>query len=743
MKKKMKNSDIVTSAENETIIATEAEKLEAAAAKEFEQAAADNKQLSGANTEAVTDGEAEAITADAEVEAEAPNAKKHGKKIKEKGKKHKSDAEAVADAEPISDAEASGEARTADAEPIADAEAAVDAEAVISDAEADGIKAKDTAPTAKAVTRGKPQKPKSYTSGLTAVSVILHIVSFAMIIAMTAVFAVQSYLLVPYYTFWPFVGVIVMGVLALVFMIVTLTVTRKRSKKSIRRQTVSIVITFFCLTFGFGFLMTSVFPDVIAMATQRTLFTDDLYYNAEEVAEEKASLVREFIRYNLLNGNYDPALSYRDVTAHDSAGNFDNDQMGNYFTSYRQMNNESYSNMLVKMSGHKKELYDFVYNNYVLMDYEYAFTIGRERQCVALAYSDIIYSQYEKLCSEGMNNQRIASLLKSNFASMDQDGYLTFDDPLLLYAQMDGRMTVPIVLRLILDSRYTYTEPVVDEDGNIAYDGYLYEIYDPDTYEAYLDLFGDSAFAEDGFIVIDTEVSEELKAAGQRDVEPGWILYENGIVKKPMKWIVLDMDGNNMSVVEGADISGLSIAGLPIGQILVGAIDIIGPALGDLLTDGGSVDRIGLIDVIKEAAGGAALGIQIYMDDNGGLNVAVVPNNVKNGVLGYMQMSWLNSNNLLFAVITLISTRESLYIFGAIGLVLLLVAGMCREQAYKRRAIAEKRRLKAESGDGEALPGDASTDKTEEILAEAEIEDGKPSELTPKAEDAQALNLQA
>ena len=72
--------------------------------------------------------------------------------------------------------------------------------------------------------------------------VLFYILSLPLIVILSAVFCVKTYELVPYYSFWPFVGVILAGVLCLVFVIVVMCISlRKKSKRSILMQTVSII----------------------------------------------------------------------------------------------------------------------------------------------------------------------------------------------------------------------------------------------------------------------------------------------------------------------------------------------------------------------------------------------------------------------------------------------------------------------------------------------------------------------
>ena len=54
-------------------------------------------------------------------------------------------------------------------------------------------------------------------AGLTLLEVFLYLVGMPLLVVLTAVFAVQFYQMVPYYTFWPFVGVILAGGVCFLF----------------------------------------------------------------------------------------------------------------------------------------------------------------------------------------------------------------------------------------------------------------------------------------------------------------------------------------------------------------------------------------------------------------------------------------------------------------------------------------------------------------------------------------------
>ena len=150
-------------------------------------------------------------------------------------------------------------------------------------------------------------------TGLTVLEALFYVLSLPLIVILTAVFCVKTYQLVPYYSFWPFVGVILAGVLCLVFIIVVMCISlRKKSKRSILMQTVSIMVAALMLTSFIAVMLDVVLPDILAQMTSNTLFYEDLTNEtlASEQAEFNAQLDRKFILLNLLNGNYSPEFAY-------------------------------------------------------------------------------------------------------------------------------------------------------------------------------------------------------------------------------------------------------------------------------------------------------------------------------------------------------------------------------------------------------------------------------------------------
>lgn len=553
----------------------------------------------------------------------------------------------------------------------------------------------------------RTKRDQSKTSVLFSVAaILLHVLAYLPIVIVSVVLGVKCYNLMPYYSFWPFVGVILAGILGLVFMTVALVVNRKKSKGSIRTKTVKVLIAFVCLSTGFGLILTYVFPDVIAFATQSTLYCEDLYYNGEKQAEKNAALERDLIMYNLLNGNLNNYgadgkiaengdFSYKTLVAHTEdngkiikyKNSFINERVKSYEKTYEKtgINGIQVEVDALKSNARKYELYEFIYNQYVLNDYDFCFYNNVTRRAVALSILDYIYTyyDYEGMLKEGFNNPRFKALFQQNYDSFNQDGYLTYDDPLLLYAQMSGRMTVPIVLRLILNQGWSYTQSSYNGAGGLTYteDGNcLYQLYDPELVEKFKANGG--KFEYTGTITDQDGNSIEVKYGFNED---GWQMYENGVTKRPLSWLVLDMLGDPMALTT------LDIANL-LGNQIYGIVQNVLNAFPTLIDGLGGLMQEDLIEVVKAAAGGAQLSIGLCIDDNGLIAINLFPMNVPYGMLGYMQATWVDSDNLLMAVINVVSLRNWMAIFGAIGAVLIIAAGVCRDMGEKTRKRTEDSR---------------------------------------------------
>ena len=563
-------------------------------------------------------------------------------------------------------------------------------------------------------------------TGYTVFAVILYVLTFLPIAGVTLVLAMKTRSLMPYYSFWPFFGVIVIGVLAMVFYLVLILVARKNTKRTIMSQTMILAIVYTLLTTIFSLAITYAFPDAIAVATQNTIYGEDVLYNGEQMVEQNATLEREYVMYNLLNGNLGGEYSYHDLSAHErsSTGAILKYKTAEIETSVRAYigtdgkkdsgynarrqaniaNLNAIISTLEKNNPRKYEMYKFVYEQYVLNDPEYGFLIdsntkdARERKALALSIVDYEYnhSRYEEIIKRGFTNNatnpdpELNAIFNRNYNNFNHDGYLPFDDEHLLLAQIEGRMTIPVVVHLILDDIYQYTQPSWDSDGNIMYQeegNYLYKLYMPEERDAYEANGGTYDHTDpDG-----TKFGYTSK---------GWKVYKDGMVHRPMKWVVLDMLGEGMSLAT-LDVANIVIADLlPVSSLFI-------PAVTDTV---GALLNHDLPKVIEYATNGASLGIGLRLNDSAQLEINIISNNVKYGMLGYMQATWVSQDNLLMAVYNVVSVRNWFALFGAIGVVLVIAAGALRDCGKKIRergyiSIDRLNRMKAAQGEETDLTG--------------------------------------
>lgn len=553
----------------------------------------------------------------------------------------------------------------------------------------------------------RTKNDQSRTSVLyTVASIVLYVLAYLPIFIISLVLGIKCHNLVPYYSVWPFVGVIIAGLFGVIFMTIALVVTRKNSKRSIRSQTVRTLIAFVCLTCVFGLILTYIFPDVIAKATQSTLYCEDLYYNGEAQAEKNAKLERDFFMYNVLNGNLNEFevdadtgaltikengdFSYKTLvkrTGLEYDNEYIRDRFNEWYENYMDIETiDKAIENLRKANPAKIELFDFIYKFDILNDYDYAFSNSVERRALGLAITDYIYKYfnannggYEGFLKEGFNNPRVKKLFIDNYNSFNQDGYLTFDDPLLLYAQVNGRMTIPVVLRLILNKGWSYTQPgyenpdgsgktVYSDDGN-----FLYQLYDKAMVDEYVKNGG--SFPYEGTLV-DQNGNVVKDMYGYN--EDGLMMFSTGYTKRPINWLVLDMLGDPMAITSLDN---------EIVNLVLGVLDQIGAvkAVGGLVQED-------LADVIAAATQGSALQIGLCLNDDDALEINLFSMNAPYGMLGYMQATWVDSDNLLFAVINVVALRNWFCTLGAVGVVLIIAAGVCRDMGEKTRKRTEDSR---------------------------------------------------
>ena len=485
-------------------------------------------------------------------------------------------------------------------------------------------------------------KPNSTAILMFVFTIVLLSLPFLTMFIYAMAVGVKASKLMPYYSFWPFLGALFLIVVAIPYIISVPLILRPKSKSSARTQTIKVGVAYFGILLVLVLALDYVLPNQIREATQKTLLMEDIYYNTDQQIEAIGKLDRKYA---------------------------DNETL--------------VSNTLKGFNSRQKEFFDYLYTNHVLRDMDYSLKSGeegvRKRRAIALAVFEKQYPVFEKICKVGFKDKKMKQLREQNFASLDKDGYQTFLDPGISYAQAEGRQTPGMLFRLIANPRNEKTyavdahgnkiDPIKDADKQVGWHGHL-------------------------FMTSDMKLLEEYKRAGGefrngKSVDfvksKGRIIHENGQVEVAMKWTVLDMDGKAQTLVK-KDLNSLKVAGLELGNIVKGLLDssTVVQTLNQLLE--GTPDGNGVSKIVQMLSGGAKLGINPYLDDDGVLNVDLYPQSAKVGQLGYQDASWLNSSAQLLGVINLTAVRRNVYIVGAIGFLMVIGACVLREERLNMKA---------------------------------------------------------
>lgn len=212
---------------------------------------------------------------------------------------------------------------------------------------------------------------------------------------------------------------------------------------------------------------------------------------------------------------------------------------------------------------------------------------------------------------EGARNEEVKNLIETNFKSIDQDGYQTFEGPWLDLAN-DDRMTIPVVIHLVLNKRKVSTQPFI--------------------------------FSGEG-----------------READPD----------APINWTIIDMQEGALEFDLSSILNNESISGMK---------PLIGMFLPEIL---GALNKA----VAEDALAGSPIYIDLDLDTG---IVSITPAAESRGVWDYMHMAWLNSNDLLFLIISLFPLRSLFLMFGGVLVITSFLIGLIREKQYKKNLVAQK-----------------------------------------------------
>lgn len=570
------------------------------------------------------------------------------------------------------------------------------------------------------ITETKKNKTKvKGEAGLRVAQAICYILTFPVMIVLAFLICMKIGDSAPYYTFWPYVAAIIMGAFGLIFLIVALIVNRKGTKRKAMQRTVSMLICVVVLTGVFGLAFDVVLPDTIQNLTSKTLFVEDAFNNYEEKADEIIGYVRQYARLNLVNGNYD-GRSYDTLTdsadAYGVLANADGYEADakNYLGWDDENNRYAQTKFTKGLSERDIELYDWIYTNYILTDYRYALavekgsatypandasgytSVGRHALCRALV--DEYSKTYDQLCNEGIQstgmlgttvtgNEKLSWLFAKNYASMDLDGYLPLNDDAGLGYATGNRMTIPVVLRLILNDHYTVTDAEnldeitvlatkgeKTEDSSIS--GYFVYMNKPEIVAEIQAAHSDIEYDADG------RSTQMYKAASDGNFY--FIYKEDGYVEGLVTWCVLDMLGDPMAIATVDNLTTLLVDLVKSLGISIDVTTMINGVLSGTNIEGLLNDK--LENVIMDATNGQRLYLTLCYNDQGQTEINLVPQAIELGFLGYQYMSWLELGHLLVTICGVLSLRNLLYIFGAVSVVMVFAIGTISAQIEKKRA---------------------------------------------------------
>lgn len=269
------------------------------------------------------------------------------------------------------------------------------------------------------------------------------------------------------------------------------------------------------------------------------------------------------------------------------------------------------------------------------------------------------YSEAEKeaYVAEGYRNEQVRELIHKNFTSIDSNGYVTFtsNGPWISFAD-GGRMTIPTLVHLVINKREVANgEPVEPKE--------FYLIY----------------HVTPNVLVTKKTPSKFATKEARTD--------ENA----PVTWSVLDMQGGAMDIGLG-DILVDALGGEDAANMM---LDIVVTAISEqvvpILTNLNSA--LATEDVV-----GAPLYVTVDLSDAASAKLSLASSTTTRGMHGYMHSAWLNSNNLLFAVISLFPARQWLYILGSWLMFTAVAVGALRYSEYAKDKDGEE-------GDAQMMQG--------------------------------------
>ncbi|MDR0854981.1 MAG: hypothetical protein LBN25_01275 [Christensenellaceae bacterium] len=292
---------------------------------------------------------------------------------------------------------------------------------------------------------------------------------------------------------------------------------------------------------------------------------------------------------------------------------------------------------------------------------------------------------------EGIKNSDTLKLVKTQFKSIDKDGYASYRGPLIDFAN-GGRLTIPVLIHLLLDDRLPSSYPFYVE-GAPQYDGSSWIVLDmtPDPIAIPLGLDLEQT-------IVDLGILDLLKFDIYAVVQGSIVSALEDIVKDPnvlgapayLTLKATNANGNfaiNRISVYDPDFKELASNAINDAEFAYASaydFDENGVFVGDQDVLGTDVEEATI--VIKLIASGSA----------------------SKGTHDYMRMAWLDSNALLVGIISLYHLREIMFWFSAVLVVVAIATGLLR---YLHYGTANYRKYLEEKAAKKAARREARADK--------------------------------
>ena len=513
---------------------------------------------------------------------------------------------------------------------------------------------------------------------LTIGKVLLHIAGFPLLAAIVLILNKDVIADGAMYGISVFVSLIVVALMAFVFYLAYFLVRTKKGR-SIRNQTVIVAIVVVCCLSGFWMLLDAVAPDPLETATSSTIRWEDLSDNWEARGEVNHQLLVDYVTMNYTLGRLKApnGETLQDYIDQGPAGNAElaallatdfEDIDGDGYASFKgpSVDYAQSDRMTIPVLLHLF-LDDRSAAQGVNSGYGKVLSIP-----VPYYYNPAVNAKLDaqvQTATAGMTEEQKADYM-AKLPTKDGDNYVLriyrgFDDvsddatatPKRAYIVTDDDLNVldslsTVYVVYLSNGRY-YAAKRSPDDGDMA----KITAEDP---------------GETSYFTTQAAAVQYL----QDTYNCGDNYYIGYYRMATVGWHVLDMLGEGMQM----DMSGLFSEQLMNTDVSFSVVSL--GTVGDILATDLLPDAFALIaDMLNEPE---LLGSPLYISLNTATGeLALTPSNESRGVLGYMQIAWLNNNPLLYVIVSFFSVRTIFYIYGPIMLLITLALGWMREAGKK------------------------------------------------------------